>query len=148
MGMAFPCCGVTTSFPCVLEFSAAFSLLLTGTPVQNSLQELYALLTLLEPAVFPREQAEEFVRRYQDVEREPQAGRWPGRRPRGQRVEVTEERGPGTRGRRRGGRDPHRIGVLAGSPRLSRLSAVHDSRYTIPPWGLFGSFLEETESVC
>nr|KAF6396425.1 chromodomain helicase DNA binding protein 1 like [Rousettus aegyptiacus] len=73
MGMAFPCCGVTTSFPCVLEFSAAFSLLLTGTPVQNSLQELYALLTLLEPAVFPREQAEEFVRRYQDVEREPQA---------------------------------------------------------------------------
>lgn len=73
MGTAFPRCGVTTSFPCVLEFSAAFSLLLTGTPVQNSLQELYALLTLLEPAVFPREQAEEFVRRYQDVEREPQA---------------------------------------------------------------------------
>lgn len=75
MGTAFPRCGVMTSFPCVLEFSAAFSLLLTGTPVQNSLQELYALLTLLEPAVFPREQAEEFVRRYQDVEREPQAGR-------------------------------------------------------------------------
>ncbi|XP_024894242.1 chromodomain-helicase-DNA-binding protein 1-like isoform X2 [Pteropus alecto] len=55
------------------EFSAAFSLLLTGTPVQNSLRELYALLALLEPGVFPREQAEEFVQRYQDIEREPEA---------------------------------------------------------------------------
>ncbi|XP_039697298.1 chromodomain-helicase-DNA-binding protein 1-like isoform X3 [Pteropus medius] len=55
------------------EFSAAFSLLLTGTPVQNSLRELYALLALLEPGVFPREQAEEFVQRYRDIEREPEA---------------------------------------------------------------------------
>lgn len=69
---------MTTLFPCVLEFSAAFSLLLTGTPVQNGLGELYALLALLEPGLFPREQAEEFVQRYRDIEREPEAGRWPG----------------------------------------------------------------------
>ncbi|NWS00330.1 CHD1L protein, partial [Motacilla alba] len=33
------------------EFSVGFSLLLTGTPVQNSLQELYSLLSLIEPDI-------------------------------------------------------------------------------------------------
>nr|XP_031292435.1 chromodomain-helicase-DNA-binding protein 1-like isoform X2 [Camelus dromedarius] len=52
------------------EFSAVFSLLLTGTPIQNSLQELYSLLGFAEPELFPREQVEDFVQRYQDIEKE------------------------------------------------------------------------------
>ncbi|XP_029802981.1 chromodomain-helicase-DNA-binding protein 1-like isoform X2 [Suricata suricatta] len=52
------------------EFSVVFSVLLTGTPIQNSLQELYSLLSFVEPDVFPKEQVGEFVQRYQDVEKE------------------------------------------------------------------------------
>ncbi|NWI60833.1 CHD1L protein, partial [Calyptomena viridis] len=52
------------------EFSVGFSLLLTGTPVQNSLQELYSLLSLIEPDIFPREQVKEFVEYYQAVDKE------------------------------------------------------------------------------
>ncbi|KAB1260950.1 Chromodomain-helicase-DNA-binding protein 1-like [Camelus dromedarius] len=56
------------------EFSAVFSLLLTGTPIQNSLQELYSLLGFAEPELFPREQVEDFVQRYQDIEKESESG--------------------------------------------------------------------------
>nr|XP_036877332.1 chromodomain-helicase-DNA-binding protein 1-like isoform X2 [Manis javanica] len=52
------------------EFSVAFSLLLTGTPIQNSLQELYSLLSFVEPDLFSKEQVEDFVQRYQDIEKE------------------------------------------------------------------------------
>ncbi|TRZ18815.1 hypothetical protein HGM15179_008239 [Zosterops borbonicus] len=52
------------------EFSVGFSLLLTGTPVQNSLQELYSLLSLVEPDIFPQEQVKEFVEYYQVIEKE------------------------------------------------------------------------------
>ncbi|XP_075621304.1 chromodomain-helicase-DNA-binding protein 1-like [Balearica regulorum gibbericeps] len=52
------------------EFSVGFSLLLTGTPIQNSLQELYSLLSLIEPDIFPREQVKEFVEYYQAIEKE------------------------------------------------------------------------------
>ncbi|XP_065761777.1 chromodomain-helicase-DNA-binding protein 1-like isoform X2 [Muntiacus reevesi] len=52
------------------EFSVVFSLLLTGTPIQNSLQELYALLSFVEPDLFSKEQVEDFVQRYQDIEKE------------------------------------------------------------------------------
>uniref|UniRef100_A0A671FUI0 Chromodomain-helicase-DNA-binding protein 1-like n=3 Tax=Rhinolophus ferrumequinum TaxID=59479 RepID=A0A671FUI0_RHIFE len=52
------------------EFSVVFRLLLTGTPIQNKLQELYALLSFVEPDIFPREQVEDFVQRYQDIEKE------------------------------------------------------------------------------
>ncbi|XP_021013979.1 chromodomain-helicase-DNA-binding protein 1-like isoform X4 [Mus caroli] len=52
------------------EFSAVFRLLLTGTPIQNSLRELYSLLCVVEPDVFCREQVEDFVQRYQDMEKE------------------------------------------------------------------------------
>ncbi|KAJ7420539.1 Chromodomain-helicase-DNA-binding protein 1-like protein [Willisornis vidua] len=54
----------------VSKFSVGFSLLLTGTPVQNSLQELYSLLSLIEPDIFPREQVKEFVEYYQAIEKE------------------------------------------------------------------------------
>ncbi|XP_010155259.1 PREDICTED: chromodomain-helicase-DNA-binding protein 1-like [Eurypyga helias] len=52
------------------EFSVGFSLLLTGTPIQNSLQELYSLLSLIEPDIFPGEQVKEFVEYYQAIEKE------------------------------------------------------------------------------
>nr|XP_025966351.1 chromodomain-helicase-DNA-binding protein 1-like isoform X2 [Dromaius novaehollandiae] len=52
------------------EFSVSFNLLLTGTPIQNSLQELYSLLSLIDPGIFPREQVKEFVEYYQGVEKE------------------------------------------------------------------------------
>nr|XP_030121867.3 chromodomain-helicase-DNA-binding protein 1-like isoform X3 [Taeniopygia guttata] len=52
------------------EFSIGFSLLLTGTPIQNSLQELYSLLSLIEPDIFPQEQVKEFAEYYQGIEKE------------------------------------------------------------------------------
>ncbi|XP_047410976.1 chromodomain-helicase-DNA-binding protein 1-like isoform X4 [Sciurus carolinensis] len=56
------------------EFSVVFSLLLTGTPIQNSLQELYSLLSFVEPELFSKEQMEDFVHRYQDIEKESKSG--------------------------------------------------------------------------
>ncbi|XP_054568059.1 chromodomain-helicase-DNA-binding protein 1-like [Eptesicus fuscus] len=52
------------------EFSVVFNLLLTGTPIQNSLQELYSLLSFVEPDLFSQEQVEDFVQRYQNIEKE------------------------------------------------------------------------------
>ncbi|KAB1260954.1 Chromodomain-helicase-DNA-binding protein 1-like [Camelus dromedarius] len=73
---------VFTSGVHAFEFSAVFSLLLTGTPIQNSLQELYSLLGFAEPELFPREQVEDFVQRYQDIEKESESGKFPSRKPR------------------------------------------------------------------
>nr|KAF6412974.1 chromodomain helicase DNA binding protein 1 like [Molossus molossus] len=50
--------------------TVVFNLLLTGTPIQNSLQELYSLLSFVEPDVFSKEQVEDFVQRYQNIEKE------------------------------------------------------------------------------
>lgn len=52
-----------------------FRLLLTGTPIQNSLRELYSLLCAVEPELFCREQVEDFVQRYQNIEKESKSGR-------------------------------------------------------------------------
>nr|XP_060619405.1 chromodomain-helicase-DNA-binding protein 1-like isoform X2 [Anolis sagrei ordinatus] len=52
------------------EFSTDFCLLLTGTPIQNNLKELYALLAFIEPVIFPKELVEEFVHYYHEVEKE------------------------------------------------------------------------------
>ncbi|XP_032704010.1 chromodomain-helicase-DNA-binding protein 1-like isoform X4 [Lontra canadensis] len=57
------------------EFSVVFSLLLTGTPIQNSLQELYSLLSFVEPDLFPKEQVGDFVQHYQDIEKESESAR-------------------------------------------------------------------------
>uniref|UniRef100_A0A8C9FFC5 Chromodomain-helicase-DNA-binding protein 1-like n=1 Tax=Pavo cristatus TaxID=9049 RepID=A0A8C9FFC5_PAVCR len=54
----------------LIELPVGFSLLLTGTPIQNSLQELYSLLSFIEPDIFPRKQVKEFVEYYQAVEKE------------------------------------------------------------------------------
>ncbi|XP_060092741.1 chromodomain-helicase-DNA-binding protein 1-like [Heteronotia binoei] len=55
------------------KFSVDFRLLLTGTPMQNSLRELYALLTFIEPDVFPEARVEEFVDCYHGIEKESKA---------------------------------------------------------------------------
>uniref|UniRef100_M4ANA1 Chromodomain helicase DNA binding protein 1-like n=1 Tax=Xiphophorus maculatus TaxID=8083 RepID=M4ANA1_XIPMA len=53
------------------EFSVGFRLLLTGTPVQNNLQELYSLLSFIQPSVFTPEEADNFVSSYSDVRSRP-----------------------------------------------------------------------------
>ena len=60
----------------MFKFSVVFRLLLTGTPIQNSLQELYSLLSAVEPDLFCGEQVEDFVQRYQAIEKEPKSGRF------------------------------------------------------------------------
>ncbi|KAM6474909.1 chromodomain-helicase-DNA-binding protein 1-like isoform 2-T2 [Liasis olivaceus] len=52
------------------EYSTDFSLLLTGTPVQNNLQELYSMLAFIEPVIFPKELVEEFVCYYHGIEKD------------------------------------------------------------------------------
>uniref|UniRef100_A0A8C5E078 Chromodomain helicase DNA binding protein 1 like n=1 Tax=Gouania willdenowi TaxID=441366 RepID=A0A8C5E078_GOUWI len=43
------------------EFSVGFRMLLTGTPIQNNLLELYSLLSFIQPSVFTADDAESFV---------------------------------------------------------------------------------------
>ena len=49
------------------DLTCGFSLLLTGTPVQNNLTELYALLHFVHPAAFPLAKAERFVEHFAEV---------------------------------------------------------------------------------
>ncbi|XP_070597973.1 chromodomain-helicase-DNA-binding protein 1-like isoform X2 [Erythrolamprus reginae] len=52
------------------EYSTDFRLLLTGTPIQNNLQELYSMLAFIEPVIFPKELANEFVSYYHEIEKD------------------------------------------------------------------------------
>lgn len=54
---------------CLLIFQWDFgtSILLTGTPVQNNLQELYALLSFVSPKFFPSDDSDDFVQRFSKV---------------------------------------------------------------------------------
>uniref|UniRef100_I3J550 Chromodomain helicase DNA binding protein 1-like n=1 Tax=Oreochromis niloticus TaxID=8128 RepID=I3J550_ORENI len=42
------------------EFSVGFRVLLTGTPIQNNLQELYSLLSFIQPSIFIPEDTDSF----------------------------------------------------------------------------------------
>ncbi|KAL4656875.1 chromodomain-helicase-DNA-binding protein 1-like isoform X2 [Arapaima gigas] len=53
------------------EFSVDFKVLLTGTPIQNNLQEVYALLSFIQPSIFPKSDVDNFVNTYLQVESEP-----------------------------------------------------------------------------
>jgi chromodomain-helicase-DNA-binding protein 1 len=47
-------------------------LLMTGTPIQNNLPELYALLALVDPNTFPADGAAQFVQKYGTITRDDQ----------------------------------------------------------------------------
>nr|XP_006819816.1 PREDICTED: chromodomain-helicase-DNA-binding protein 1-like [Saccoglossus kowalevskii] len=51
----------------LLEFDISHCVLLTGTPVQNNLTELFALLSFVAPSIFKSSYCEEFVESYSDV---------------------------------------------------------------------------------
>ncbi|XP_067228903.1 chromodomain-helicase-DNA-binding protein 1-like [Chanodichthys erythropterus] len=53
------------------EFTVGFRVLLTGTPIQNNLQEVYSLLAFIQPSLFLPEDVEDFVSAYADVQTEP-----------------------------------------------------------------------------
>ncbi|XP_043097824.1 chromodomain-helicase-DNA-binding protein 1-like isoform X2 [Puntigrus tetrazona] len=53
------------------EFTVGFRVLLTGTPIQNNLQEVYSLLTFIQPSLFLPEAIEDFVSAYADVQTDP-----------------------------------------------------------------------------
>ncbi|XP_037325188.2 chromodomain-helicase-DNA-binding protein 1-like isoform X2 [Pungitius pungitius] len=53
------------------QFSAGFRVLLTGTPIQNNLQELYSLLSFVQPNIFTAEEADNFTLSYADVQTRP-----------------------------------------------------------------------------
>lgn len=60
-----------STFLCVLcGFSQEHKVLLTGTPLQNTVEELFSLLHFLEPAQFPSET--EFLRDFGDLKTEEQ----------------------------------------------------------------------------
>ncbi|KAG7228860.1 hypothetical protein INR49_008638 [Caranx melampygus] len=53
------------------EFSVGFRVLLTGTPIQNNLQELYSLLSFIQPSIFTAEETDNFVNYYSNVQNQP-----------------------------------------------------------------------------
>ncbi|KAM7013293.1 chromodomain-helicase-DNA-binding protein 1-like [Tautogolabrus adspersus] len=53
------------------QFSVGFRVLLTGTPIQNNLLELYSLLSFIQPNVFSADETEDFVNAYSDVQSQP-----------------------------------------------------------------------------
>ncbi|XP_028258745.1 chromodomain-helicase-DNA-binding protein 1-like [Parambassis ranga] len=55
----------------LIEFSVGFRLLLTGTPIQNNLQELYSLLSFIQPSIFAADDADNFFNSYSNVQNHP-----------------------------------------------------------------------------
>lgn len=49
-------------------------MLLTGTPIQNNIQEVYSLLNFIQPSVFPPDNVEDFVTAYADVQTDSSLG--------------------------------------------------------------------------
>uniref|UniRef100_A0A0N5AHB5 Chromodomain-helicase-DNA-binding protein 1-like n=1 Tax=Syphacia muris TaxID=451379 RepID=A0A0N5AHB5_9BILA len=52
----------------IREIPVKWTLLLTGTPIQNNLYELYSLLVLVDSKRFLMDDAEKFVNRYKDID--------------------------------------------------------------------------------
>lgn len=58
-----------------LQFSIDFRVLLTGTPVQNNLTELYSLLSFIQPRVFAADGTDDFVESYANIRSQPALGK-------------------------------------------------------------------------
>ena len=74
----FPGPGLLSDSPLCLsrvQFSVDFRVLLTGTPIQNNLQELYALLSFIQPNVFKADEVQNFVNTYSNVRHQAGLGR-------------------------------------------------------------------------
>lgn len=54
------------------EFSIRFKVLLTGTPIQNNLQELYSLLSFIQPSIFTADDTDSFSSCYGNVQKQPE----------------------------------------------------------------------------
>ncbi|TNM87581.1 hypothetical protein fugu_005802 [Takifugu bimaculatus] len=52
-------------------FSVKFRLLLTGTPIQNNLQELYSLLNFIQPTTFKADNTDNFITSYCNLQHQP-----------------------------------------------------------------------------
>ena len=50
-----------------MQFNIEHKVLLTGTPIQNNLKELYALLSFVASKIFKEKYVEEFLENFQDV---------------------------------------------------------------------------------
>ena len=57
-----------------LQFDINHSILLTGTPIQNNLKELYSLLSFVAPKIFRKRYLEEFVENYSSEQSK--TGKW------------------------------------------------------------------------
>lgn len=57
-----------------VQFSVGFRVLLTGTPIQNNLQELYSLLSFIQPSIFAAEDTDDFLSTYSNVQKQPTLG--------------------------------------------------------------------------
>uniref|UniRef100_A0A673BZX4 Chromodomain helicase DNA binding protein 1-like n=1 Tax=Sphaeramia orbicularis TaxID=375764 RepID=A0A673BZX4_9TELE len=53
------------------QFSVEFRVLLTGTPIQNNLQELYSLLNFIQPSIFSADDVDSFINSYSKVQKQP-----------------------------------------------------------------------------
>lgn len=53
------------------QFSVGFRVLLTGTPIQNNLQELYSLLSFIQPSIFTADDSDNFANVYSSVKSQP-----------------------------------------------------------------------------
>ncbi|XP_055077343.1 chromodomain-helicase-DNA-binding protein 1-like isoform X1 [Periophthalmus magnuspinnatus] len=54
----------------LIEFSLGFRMLLTGTPIQNNLHELYSLLSFIQPSVFTADDTDSFLTCYCNVQKQ------------------------------------------------------------------------------
>ncbi|XP_036969824.1 chromodomain-helicase-DNA-binding protein 1-like isoform X4 [Acanthopagrus latus] len=53
------------------QFSVGFRVLLTGTPIQNNLQELFSLLSFIQPSIFTPDDVDSFLNTYSNVQNQP-----------------------------------------------------------------------------
>lgn len=58
-----------------VQFSVKFRLLLTGTPIQNNLQELYSLLNFIQPTTFKADNTDNFITSYSNLQHQPALGK-------------------------------------------------------------------------